>query len=49
MSYFVTGGTGFIGRSLVEKLLDRGETIYLQMQDKSMERYDAFLEKSGAS
>ncbi|HAN69295.1 MAG TPA: hypothetical protein DCQ70_12460, partial [Halieaceae bacterium] len=24
MNYFVTGGTGFIGRFLVPRLLDRG-------------------------
>ena len=28
MSYFVTGATGFIGRNLVEKLLQREGTIY---------------------
>lgn len=49
MSYFVTGGTGFIGRFLVERLLDRGETIYLLMQEKSMDRYHALLERLGAS
>ena len=28
MSYFVTGATGFIGRNLVERLLQREGTIY---------------------
>ena len=27
MDYFVTGGTGFIGRFLVGKLLERGSTV----------------------
>lgn len=49
MSYFVTGGTGFIGRFLVENLLKRGETIYLLMQEKSMDRYEALLERLGAT
>ncbi len=49
MSYFVTGGTGFIGRFLVEKLLNRGETIYLLVQEKSLDRYDALLERLGAT
>lgn len=49
MSYFVTGGTGFIGRFLVENLLKRGETIYLLMQESSMPRYEALLERLGAN
>lgn len=49
MSYFVTGGTGFIGRFLVEKLLARGQKIYLLMQDTSMHKYDALLERLGAT
>jgi NAD(P)-dependent dehydrogenase (short-subunit alcohol dehydrogenase family) len=49
MSYFVTGGTGFIGRFLVEKLLSRGETIYLLVQESSMPRYEALLERVGAT
>ena len=49
MSYFVTGGTGFIGRFLVEKLLTRGETIYVLVQEKSIERYEALLDRVGAT
>jgi NAD(P)-dependent dehydrogenase (short-subunit alcohol dehydrogenase family) len=49
MSYFVTGGTGFIGRFLVEKLLARGETIYVLVQEKSLSRYEALLERVGAT
>ena len=29
MNYFLTGGTGFIGRFLVEKLLARGGTVHV--------------------
>jgi len=49
MSYFVTGGTGFIGRFLVEKLLNRNETIYLLVQEKSIDRYEALLERLGVT
>jgi len=48
MSYFVTGGTGFIGRFLVEKLLERGDKIYLLVQEKSLPRYESLLEHLGA-
>lgn len=49
MSYFVTGGTGFIGRFLVQKLLARGEKIYLLMQESSMPKYEKLLERVGAT
>jgi NAD(P)-dependent dehydrogenase (short-subunit alcohol dehydrogenase family) len=35
MNYFVTGGTGFIGRFLIEKLLQREGTIHLLMREAS--------------
>jgi len=49
MSYFLTGGTGFIGRFLVEKLLKREEKIYLLVQESSMSRYEQLLERFGAT
>lgn len=49
MSYFLTGGTGFIGRFLVEKLLERKKTIYLLVQEKSMDKYEQLLERVGAN
>jgi NAD(P)-dependent dehydrogenase (short-subunit alcohol dehydrogenase family) len=49
MSYFLTGGTGFIGRFLVEKLIGRGEKIYLLVQQTSMGRYEALLERLGVT
>ena len=38
MSYFVTGGTGFIGRHLVPLLALRGEPIYLLVRSGSHDR-----------
>ena len=35
MSYFVTGATGFIGRHLVEQLLEREGTIYVLVREGS--------------
>ena len=38
MSYFVTGGTGFIGRHLVPLLASRGEPVYLLVRSGSNDR-----------
>lgn len=49
MSYFVTGGTGFIGRCLVEKLLEREEKIYLLVQESSMSRFNKLVDRLGVT
>ncbi|MGH2924379.1 MAG: SDR family oxidoreductase [Solirubrobacterales bacterium] len=38
MSYFVTGATGFIGRNLVERLLERPGTVYVLVREGSKGR-----------
>jgi NAD(P)-dependent dehydrogenase (short-subunit alcohol dehydrogenase family) len=38
MDYFVTGGTGFLGRHLIELLLERGATIHVLVREASLER-----------
>ena len=35
MNYFVTGGTGFIGRFLIERLAAREGTIYVLVRESS--------------
>jgi NAD(P)-dependent dehydrogenase (short-subunit alcohol dehydrogenase family) len=40
MDYFVTGGTGFIGRYLVERLLERGGTVHLLVREGSRGRLE---------
>ena len=35
MTYFVTGATGFIGRHLVERLLERDGDIYVLVREDS--------------
>ena len=45
MSYFVTGATGFIGRHLVEELLDhRDGTIYVLVREGSLPRMQKMIE-----
>ncbi len=41
MSYFVTGGTGFIGRNLIELLLKRRGKIYVLVRKGSMQKLEA--------
>ncbi len=48
MSYFVTGATGFIGRYLVERLLVRGERVYVLVRPQSMDKFAALKEFWGA-
>ncbi|HEV3047477.1 MAG TPA: SDR family oxidoreductase [Solirubrobacteraceae bacterium] len=46
MAYFVTGATGFIGRRLVERLLERRQgTIYVLVRDKSAGRLEELVER----
>jgi NAD(P)-dependent dehydrogenase (short-subunit alcohol dehydrogenase family) len=40
MNYFVTGGTGFIGRYLVERLLKRGGTVHVLVREGSRGRLE---------
>ncbi len=45
MSYFVTGATGFIGRHLIEELLDhRDGTIYVLVREGSLPRMQKMIE-----
>ncbi|GLW93813.1 SDR family oxidoreductase [Actinokineospora globicatena] len=42
-TYFVTGGTGFLGRALVERLVVRGETsaVHVLVRQRSVDRFVA--------
>ncbi|HYB22521.1 MAG TPA: SDR family oxidoreductase [Solirubrobacteraceae bacterium] len=45
MSYFVTGATGFIGRRLVERILEQREgTVYVLVRDKSAGRLEELID-----
>ncbi|KQP66824.1 SDR family oxidoreductase [Nocardioides sp. Leaf285] len=49
MSYFVTGATGFIGRHLVQELLDHREgTVFVLVRAGSMERMEALVRRWGS-
>ena len=45
MAYFVTGGTGFIGRNLIERLLEREGDIYVLTRAGSAEKLEALVER----
>lgn len=47
MTYFVTGATGFIGRNLIARLLEREGTIYVLVRPRSWEKLDALIESWG--
>jgi thioester reductase-like protein len=50
MAYLVTGGTGFLGRFLVERLLERGEgDVHLLVRASSRPRLEALIERWGAA
>jgi thioester reductase-like protein len=44
MAYFVTGATGFIGRRLVERLLERKGRIHVLVREDSLGRLDERIE-----
>ncbi|MBL3557460.1 MULTISPECIES: SDR family oxidoreductase [Marinobacter] len=48
MNYFLTGGTGFIGRFLVEKLLARGGTVHVLVREQSQDKLAQLRERWGA-
>ncbi len=48
MNYFVTGATGFIGRHLVEELLERAGTVYVLVREGSRGKVDALSQRLGA-
>ena len=47
MAYLVTGGTGFIGRRLVLKLIARGEPIHVLVRAGSERRLERLQEEAG--
>jgi short-subunit dehydrogenase len=48
LKYFVTGATGFIGRHLVERLLEREGTIHVLVREGSRARLEELLSRWGA-
>ncbi|HTA14782.1 MAG TPA: SDR family oxidoreductase [Solirubrobacteraceae bacterium] len=45
MAYFVTGATGFIGRRLIERLLERKGKIHVLVREDSLGRLDDLTER----
>jgi len=49
MNYFLTGGTGFIGRHLIDHLLKHHGNIYVLVRSGSKPKFKAIAERWGAS
>ena len=49
MTYFVTGATGFIGRNLVERLLQRDGDVYVLVRQGSLPRLEDLVERWDAA
>jgi NAD(P)-dependent dehydrogenase (short-subunit alcohol dehydrogenase family) len=47
MAYFVTGGTGFIGRFLIDNLLKRKGTVHVLVRKDSMKKFEALAKQRG--
>jgi NAD(P)-dependent dehydrogenase (short-subunit alcohol dehydrogenase family) len=47
MTYFVSGGTGFIGRFLIDRLLERDGTVHVLVRKGSVKKLDALRERWG--
>ena len=48
MTYFVTGATGFIGRNLVERLLERDGDVYVLVREGSIDKLEQLIERWAA-
>ena len=49
MAYFITGGTGFIGRFFIDKLKEREGDIYVLTRAGSKDKFEALQERFGES
>jgi NAD(P)-dependent dehydrogenase (short-subunit alcohol dehydrogenase family) len=47
MTYFVTGGTGFIGRFLIDRLVQRTGNVYVLVRKDSVKKLDALRPRWG--
>ena len=45
MTYFVTGGTGFIGRNLIDRLLERTGTIHVLVRKGSKKKFNTLVKE----
>ena len=47
MAYFITGGTGFIGRNFIDKLKEREGDIYVLTRAGSTHKFEELQERLG--